>query len=54
MFESDYSKLPIVANKSVQWEKKKNYLEAELDTVEKDISAVRRKIRDIKKSQTEF
>lgn len=54
MLESDYSKLPIVVNKSVQWEKKKNYLESELDTVENNISSVKRKIKEIKRSNSQF
>ena len=54
MFESDYSKLPIVVSKSVQWEKKKNFLEAELDTVEKEISSIKRKIKEIKKNNSQY
>lgn len=50
MLESDYSRLPIVVNKSVQLQKKKEYLESELDQVDKDISTVKRKIREVKKT----
>ena len=46
MLEADYWRLPIVANKSTQWQKKKEYLEIELDQVTKDISGVKRKINE--------
>lgn len=54
IFESDYSRLPITANRSMQYEKKKCYLEGELDAVDKDITAVKRKLKDLKKSGTKF
>jgi predicted nucleic acid-binding Zn-ribbon protein len=44
MLESDYWRLPIVVNQSVQ--RKKEYLERELDQATKDISSVKRKIRE--------
>ena len=49
MFESDYSRLPLNVSRSLQYEKKKTYLESELNTVDKDISAVKRKINELKK-----
>lgn len=54
IFESDYSRLPLNANRSMQYEKKKSYLETELDTVDKDITAVKRKLKDLIKSGPKF
>lgn len=54
MLEADYCRLPIVVNKSTQWQKKKEYLEAELDQVTKDISSVKRKIKEYNRKSMDF
>lgn len=51
MLESDYWRLPIVVNKSIQWQKKKEYLELELDQVSKDIASVKRKLNEHAQAQ---